>query len=144
MPECPIQHFLIRCIIYFLNARKKIFPSGRSCFCKIILDKNGIMVKATNKEATMVNKTAIGSGRMNSPEPSGKKTSGKKANNKATVQPMTAVAICLVATIAASFRLYPCRINRSMFSTITIESSTSKPNAMTSPNTQLIGVYPCN
>jgi hypothetical protein len=31
-----------------------------------------------------------------------------------------------------------------MFSTITIESSTSKPNAMTSPNTQLIGVYPCN
>ena len=66
-------------------------------------------------------------------QPKSKKAKGKKAKIKVAVQPNTATKICLVATMEASFREYPCRINRSMFSTTTMESSTNRPNAITIP-----------
>jgi hypothetical protein len=49
------------------------------------------------------------------------------------VQPITAMPICFVARIAASRGRCPSRRKRAMFSTTTIESSTSRPRAMTKP-----------
>jgi hypothetical protein len=67
------------------------------------------------------------------PGPPGRKRSGTKANTSVAVAPSTATAICLVARMAASVRECPSRRKRVMFSTTTIESSTSSPSAMTAP-----------
>ena len=72
---------------------------------------------------------------MNFPAPSGRKKRGKKAKTKTPVDPKTAIVISLVPSIAASLRLFPMRKCRAMFSTTTIESSTSKPNVKMKPAT---------
>ena len=91
------------------------------------------MVSETNNEASTLMITDMGKLRTKSPELSGKKTKGRKAMIKVTVQPTTEIEICWVAFMAASFLLKPSRIHRSMFSTTTILSSTSKPSATTNP-----------
>ena len=97
------------------------------------LARNGITVSATNSEAVIVNRTAAGSERMNSPAPSGRNNSGRKPSTSVAVQPITASAIWSVARIAASTGGRPLRTWRAMFSTTTIESSTSSPSATTKP-----------
>jgi hypothetical protein len=55
----------------------------------------------------MVKMTAIGSERIESPDPSGRKTNGRKAKIRIAVQPKTARPICLVASTAATLLLMP-------------------------------------
>ena len=112
---------------------KKILPRGSSWLLNIFEDKKGTIVKDTKRDAKIVVTTAIGKPLIKSPEPSGKKSKGRKAKIKVAVQPITAKLICSVALMEASKRFIPLRIKRSIFSTTTIESSTSKPNAITKP-----------
>ena len=65
--------------------------------------------------------------------PPGRKSSGTKAKDSVAVQPTTATAIWWVAAMAASMRERPARRKREMFSTTTIESSTRRPRASTTP-----------
>ena len=90
-------------------------------------------VSETSSDAATVYSTDAGSERMKMPAPSGRNSSGRNANSSVAVQPTTASAIWSVAAIAASTRVYPARRYRSMFSTTTIESSTSRPSASTKP-----------
>ena len=120
-------------LIIQFKPRKKIFPFGFSWFNRIFDAKNGTIVSETNSEASIVVTTAIGKPRIKSPAPSGKNRSGRKAKINVAVQPTTASVICSVAFIEASKRFMPFRIKRSMFSTTTIESSTSNPKATTKP-----------
>ena len=118
----------------FLMTLKKMFPSGwPSCFFKILLDKNGTTVKETNKEAKMEEMTAIGRLLIKSPEESGRNTRGMKATINVMVQPKTAMPIWFVAFKVASNLVWPSRIQRSIFSTTTILSSTNNPKATTKP-----------
>ena len=63
----------------------------------------------------------------------GRKSNGTKAKISVAVAPSTATPICLVAAMDASRRGTPARMNRVMFSTTTMESSTSRPRAITKP-----------
>ena len=110
-----------------------MFPSGFSWVFRMRLERNGMMVSDTSSEETTDDMTASGNERMNSPEASGIKASGKKAIASVAVVPTTASVICFVASTAANFLLWPSRSQRSIFSTTTILSSTSKPNATTRP-----------
>ncbi|MNI90696.1 hypothetical protein D3C73_1482520 [compost metagenome] len=98
-----------------------------------MLDKKGTTVKATSIEAITEQITATGKLLINSPDASGKNIKGIKAIINVAVQPITAIPICLVAFSVASSRLWPSRIQRSMFSTTTILSSTNKPSDTTRP-----------
>ena len=115
------------------NTRRKIFPSLLWLVLSTRLAKKGTTVSDTIMDANTDEITAKARLRINSPDASGKNASGINATIKAAVQPTTAKAICLVAPIAASRFPYPSRSQRSMFSTTTILSSTSKPSATTSP-----------
>ena len=117
----------------FCMPRKIALPPSCSCGFRILLAKNGTTNKAMSIEPTTDAITAIGILRINSPAISGINTKGRKAITKVTVHPTTASAICSVPFIAASKRLYPSRIQRSIFSTTTILSSTTNPRATTKP-----------
>src|SRR5690606_30307324 len=97
------------------------------------VERKGIIVSETSIEASTLMITAMGRLRTKSPEPSGKNTSGKNAITKVTVQPTTESEICLVAFNAASCLENPSLIQRSIFSTTTMLSSTSSPSATTRP-----------
>ncbi len=81
----------------------------------------------------MLETTAIGSTRMNLPAVPGRASSGRNANTSAAVQPRMATKIWRVPAIAAWARGRPMRRWREMFSTATMESSTSRPSATTKP-----------
>ena len=70
---------------------------------------------------------------MNCPAPPGSISSGRNANSSVAVVPTTATVIWRVASMAASRGGRPSRRNRAMFSTTTMESSTSNPSAITQP-----------
>ena len=92
-----------------------------------------MIVSATRSDAPTVTSTAVGSTRMNWPDVPPIIISGRKANMIVAVQPTIASKICRVARIAACMRECPSRRKRAMFSTTTIESSTSRPSATTKP-----------
>ena len=92
-----------------------------------------MIVRATRSDAPTVASTAVGSTRMNLPELPETIISGRKANMMVAVQPTIAWKICRVASSAACMRECPSRRKRAMFSTTTIESSTSRPSATTKP-----------
>ena len=58
-----------------------------------MLDKNGMIVIETKRDANTVNITAIGSDLMKPPEPSGKLAKGKNASNRVAVHPIMATKI---------------------------------------------------
>ncbi len=92
-----------------------------------------MMVSATNRDAAIVQTTAIGSERVKSPAASGRFSKGRKASNSVAVQPTTAMLISLTPAMAASRGLRPLRLWRAMFSVTTMESSTRSPSAITKP-----------
>ena len=94
---------------------------------------NGMMNSASSSEPMMVLTTAIGSTRMNLPAVPGRASRGRKAKISVAVQPRMATKICRVPASAACTRVYPMRRCREMFSTTTMESSTSRPSATTKP-----------
>ena len=97
------------------------------------LASHGMMVSDTSSEASTAYTTAMGSERMYLPASPGRNSSGRKAKISVAVAPSTATPICFVASIAASVRETPRRRKRVMFSTTTMESSTSSPSAITKP-----------
>ena len=97
------------------------------------LAMNGMNSKATSSEPMTVAMTVMGNTRMNLPGVPGSNASGRNANTSVAVQPMMASAICRVPAMAACVRVNPMRICREMFSTTTIESSTSRPSDNTNP-----------
>ena len=92
-----------------------------------------MMNSAMSSEPTIVAITVIGSTRMNLPAVPGSAISGRKAKISVAVQPRIATKICRVPASAAFVRDAPSRRCRAMFSTTTIESSTSRPSATTKP-----------
>ena len=92
-----------------------------------------MMNSASNSEPMMVATTAMGSTRMNLPAVPGSASSGRNANISVAVQPRMATKICRVPASAACTRECPMRMCRAMFSTTTMESSTSRPSATTKP-----------
>ncbi len=92
-----------------------------------------MMNSAISSEPTIVATTAEGSTRMNLPALPGSASSGRKAKISVAVQPRIAAKICCVPASAACRRVAPSRRWRAMFSTTTMESSTSRPSATTKP-----------
>ena len=88
---------------------------------------------AISSEPITVATTAEGSTRMNLPAVPGSTISGRNANTSTAVQPTMATKIWRVPAMAACTRLSPSRWCRAMFSTATMESSTSRPSATTNP-----------
>ena len=81
----------------------------------------------------MVATTAIGSTRMNLPAVPGSASNGRNAKISVAVHPRMATKIWRVPSSAACMRDFPMRMCRAMFSTTTMESSTSRPSATTKP-----------
>ena len=70
---------------------------------------------------------------MNLPAVPGRASKGRNAKIRVAVQPRMATKICRVPSSAACTRELPMRMWRAMFSTTTMESSTSRPSATTKP-----------
>jgi hypothetical protein len=108
------------------GAAARALPSTR-------LARKGMKNNATNSEPSTVEMMVMGSTRMNMPGMPGSTASGKNASTSVAVQPRMASRICLVPRMAASVREWPMRRCRAMFSTTTMESSTSRPSESTKP-----------
>ena len=92
-----------------------------------------MIVRATKRDPITINVTEVGRLRIYLPDLPGRNIRGRKANIRVAVQPITAALICFVALIAASNGFVPPLTHLEIFSTTTIESSTSRPRAITAP-----------
>ena len=112
---------------------RKIFPSGFTFPLNILLEMNGMIVRATNNDPITMKVTEVGSVLIYFPAMPGRNISGRKARIRVAVHPITARPIWPVAFTAASEGEYPSLTHRDMFSTTTIESSTRSPSEITAP-----------
>lgn len=80
-----------------------------------MLQRKGMMVRETKRDASTVSITAIGSERMKSPEPSGRLAKGRNDNKRVAVHPNMATTMCEVAETAAALALMPPHVSFNIF-----------------------------
>ncbi len=93
----------------------------------------GISVIATTSEISIANVTVSAWSRNNWPATPCTNTSGKNTATVVSVDAITAIETSRAPFIAASTMLMPCSRMRAMFSSTTIESSTTMPVASARP-----------